>query len=194
MSIRQGQTQLTTGNVLATVPLLKQVAENISEYQKMKMKRTEIINKKNDGMRYEMHAMICNIQCNFYYTTTDTPDNEKKNVTYAHKVEAGTPLGRNKRNGDLPSPRTNIRHRSGTGWVHMGMPLPWKQKTWVFITVTSHGHQCPHKSHGAQKKSTLFVGFCCRIMTSRRGNAFRDTDPLWGESTGHWWIPLIKDL
>ena len=30
------------------------------------------------------------------------------------------------------------------------------------------------------------------IMTSSNGNLFRVTDPLWGESTGHWWIPLPK--
>ena len=30
-------------------------------------------------------------------------------------------------------------------------------------------------------------------MTSSNGNIFRDTGPLWGESTGHRWIPLTKD-
>ena len=29
-------------------------------------------------------------------------------------------------------------------------------------------------------------------MTSSNGNIFRVTGPLWGEYTGHWWIPLTK--
>ena len=37
---------------------------------------------------------------------------------------------------------------------------------------------------------------CCqwskRCITSWNGNILRVTGPLWGESTGHWWIPLIK--
>ena len=30
------------------------------------------------------------------------------------------------------------------------------------------------------------------MMMLSNGNIFRVTDPLWGESTGHWWIPLTK--
>ena len=30
------------------------------------------------------------------------------------------------------------------------------------------------------------------IMTSANGNIFRVTGPLWGESTGHRWIPHTK--
>ena len=30
------------------------------------------------------------------------------------------------------------------------------------------------------------------IMTSSNGNIFRDTGPIWEESTGHGWIPLTK--
>ena len=29
-------------------------------------------------------------------------------------------------------------------------------------------------------------------MTSSNGNIFHITGPLWGEATGHWWIPLTK--
>ena len=29
-------------------------------------------------------------------------------------------------------------------------------------------------------------------MTTSNGNIFRVTGPLWGESTGHRWIPLTK--
>ena len=31
------------------------------------------------------------------------------------------------------------------------------------------------------------------MMTSSNGNIFRVTGPLWGEFTGHRWIPLAKD-
>ena len=31
------------------------------------------------------------------------------------------------------------------------------------------------------------------MMASSHGNAFRITGPLWGESTGHRWIPRTKD-
>ena len=30
------------------------------------------------------------------------------------------------------------------------------------------------------------------MMTSSNKNIFRVTGPLWGETTGHWWIPLTK--
>ena len=30
------------------------------------------------------------------------------------------------------------------------------------------------------------------LKTSSNGNIFRVTAPLWGESTGHRWIPLTK--
>ena len=30
------------------------------------------------------------------------------------------------------------------------------------------------------------------MMTSSNGNIFRVTGPLWGEFTGHRWIPLTK--
>ena len=30
------------------------------------------------------------------------------------------------------------------------------------------------------------------MKTSSNGNIFRVTGPLWGEPTGHWWIPLTK--
>ena len=30
------------------------------------------------------------------------------------------------------------------------------------------------------------------MMTSSLGNIFHVTGPLWGESTGDWWIPLTK--
>ena len=32
------------------------------------------------------------------------------------------------------------------------------------------------------------------MMTSSNGNIFLVTGPLWGESTGHQWIPLTKAI
>ena len=47
------------------------------------------------------------------------------------------------------------------------------------------------------KESMLFDSICDKswrkfIMTSSNENVFRLTGPLWGESTGHQWIPLAK--
>ena len=36
------------------------------------------------------------------------------------------------------------------------------------------------------------VWYRCNMMTSSNGSIFRVTGPLWGEFTGHWWIPLPK--
>ena len=37
-----------------------------------------------------------------------------------------------------------------------------------------------------------FMGFDGLMVMSSNGNIFRVTGPLCGESSGHWWIPLIK--
>ena len=34
----------------------------------------------------------------------------------------------------------------------------------------------------------------CSMMTSSNGNFFRDTGPLWGESTGHRWFPSQRPV
>ena len=39
---------------------------------------------------------------------------------------------------------------------------------------------------------TWLIRLTFHMMTSSNGNIFRVTSPLWGESTGHWWIPLTK--
>ena len=36
------------------------------------------------------------------------------------------------------------------------------------------------------------ISDCYCMMTSSNGNIFRVTGPLWGEFTGHRWIPLTK--
>ena len=45
----------------------------------------------------------------------------------------------------------------------------------------------PGRSHGSAETSGNNY-----IMTSSNGNIFRVIGPLWGESTGHQWIPLTK--
>ena len=39
---------------------------------------------------------------------------------------------------------------------------------------------------------TKSITWLVNMMTSSNGNIFHVTGPLWGESTGHLWIPLTK--
>ena len=48
---------------------------------------------------------------------------------------------------------------------------------------------CVHDRPYQSRQLTLFHAF---MMTSSNGNIFRVTGPLYGEFTGHWWIPLTK--
>ena len=48
------------------------------------------------------------------------------------------------------------------------------------------GQLCVHQQVQGGTSSSLAK------MTSLNGNVFRVTGPLWGESTGHRWIPLTK--
>ena len=38
----------------------------------------------------------------------------------------------------------------------------------------------------------MILPYSTYMMTSSNGNIFRVTGPLWGEFTGHRWIPLTK--
>ena len=65
---------------------------------------------------------------------------------------------------------------------------------WVIIAIFSTNvitYPCPNPeanlAHLCEWKRPLDF-----MMTSSNGNIFRVTGPLWGESTGHWWIPLTK--
>ena len=51
-----------------------------------------------------------------------------------------------------------------------------------------------HKWHGNidRKLKAIQNGYDLGMMTSLNGNIFRVIGPLWGEFTGHWWIPLTK--
>ena len=47
----------------------------------------------------------------------------------------------------------------------------------------------------ASKMTSLYESgpwFSTNMMTSSNENIFHVTGPLWGESTGDWWIPLTK--
>ena len=57
---------------------------------------------------------------------------------------------------------------------------PFRHKRLIFIATTS-----------ADIMMINFDDQFCK-MTSPNGNIFRVTGPLWGESTGHRWIPLAK--
>ena len=45
---------------------------------------------------------------------------------------------------------------------------------------------------GSLPRGTAVIYGAPAMMTSSNGNIFRVTGPLWGESTGHRWIPLTK--
>ena len=49
-----------------------------------------------------------------------------------------------------------------------------------------------HAFHNLRSVTEMHHGWDEYMMTSSNGNIFRVTGPLWGESTGHWWIPLTK--
>ena len=46
--------------------------------------------------------------------------------------------------------------------------------------------------HMCQWTRLLLVRYELNMMTSSDGNVFRVTGPLWGEFTGHRWIPITK--
>ena len=51
-------------------------------------------------------------------------------------------------------------------------------------------HCVPSQSRNKQLRWCFTIVLC--MMTSSNGNIFRVTGPLWGESTGHRWIPITK--
>ena len=66
--------------------------------------------------------------------------------------------------------------------------------------LLSHKAQSPHWSRwdinltlgvGINYQSLQLIGNLTK-MTSCHGNDFCITDPIWGESTGDWWLPLTK--
>ena len=48
------------------------------------------------------------------------------------------------------------------------------------------------QEHDRLRVKHMLVACSAPMMTSSNGNIFRVTGPLWGESTGHRWIPLTK--
>ena len=60
----------------------------------------------------------------------------------------------------------------------------------ILLTV---GSLAPSQSYDFSRIKPFNFMCIWRIMkTSSNGNLFRVTGPLWGEFTGHRWIPLIK--
>ena len=52
---------------------------------------------------------------------------------------------------------------------------------------------CLSTGHNSKRSTkTRYIWRHFTMMTSSNGNIFRVTGPLWGESTGHRWIPLTK--
>ena len=77
-----------------------------------------------------------------------------------------------------------------TYWLHSPDSFP------LAYSCTSHQWGPPPASHrqilGHESQSRGLRNPANHIMTSSNGNIFRVTGPLWGESTGHRWIPLTK--
>ena len=66
--------------------------------------------------------------------------------------------------------------------------LEWRHLKFIWSIPNITGHW-------KWKKATecIDLAYCWQIMmASSNGNIFRVTGPLWGESTGHRWIPLTK--
>ena len=75
---------------------------------------------------------------------------------------------------------------------------------WVYMDIQWAYKPFVHNKHARSNSSTCQWTVICRqssnahtkflwsLMTSSNGSRLRVTGPLWGESTGHRWIPLTK--
>ena len=81
---------------------------------------------------------------------------------------------------------------------HLGLPFTTKLKKleiWNFLETSLYWTKLGncHSTLGSGYVSWLIgPGDIIFMMTSSNGNIFRVTDPFWGESTGHRWIPLKR--
>ena len=71
----------------------------------------------------------------------------------------------------------------------------WCGNTAVEIkkVINLHSQTMTHSRvfyHSLQRSDTMWPQRPWSMMTSSNGNICRVTGPLWGESSGHWWIPL----
>ena len=68
-------------------------------------------------------------------------------------------------------------------------------RIWIrnfFPHFTEHVISFPCEGQGQSMLIKKHVMHCWGMVTSPNGNIFRVTGPLWGEFTGHRWIPLTK--
>ena len=85
-------------------------------------------------------------------------------------------------------------HDGGTNleWVEGGgegsLPKSFGWEFILFIKTNFYGGALT--SHFMEEHSLPISIFPIFKMMSWNGNIFRVTDPLCGEFTGHWWIPL----
>ena len=67
-----------------------------------------------------------------------------------------------------------------------------------FNNITNLTELTMHLSHipryTFQSRNVHTASITRAMMTSLNGNIFHVTGPLWGESTGHRWIPLTKAI
>ena len=82
-------------------------------------------------------------------------------------------------------------------WCQYDSFYPVPQDTFVWSVSVLKGYNCMNNLN----HTYIIICFACQfisnqyifpMMTSSNGNFFRVNGPLWGESIGHWWIPLTK--
>ena len=70
---------------------------------------------------------------------------------------------------------------------------PCLPRTTLNTCLHSNMRTCKHTPiYLAYTDSITVLVYLVLMMTSSNGNIFRVKGPLWGESTGHRWIPLTK--
>ena len=94
-------------------------------------------------------------------------------------------------------------------WQNGGALLSWVMYMYIYVYVYTCKHicmyldMCVHVHVCTCMHVRVYISVLVRVyfaammhaftlMTSSNGNIFRVTGPLWGESTGHRWIPLTK--
>ena len=81
-------------------------------------------------------------------------------------------------------------------------PSRWQAVTWTIDNATSfivnyvviivHDDDHVFVPNGGRQSAGTMLAKLDTMMTSSNWNIFRVTGPLWGEFTGHRWIPLTK--
>ena len=102
---------------------------------------------------------------------------------------------------NIDQPHSPLQRGVGLSSIgrHQSFVFAWYDVGWDClvsrcIVASSNLWEVPwfYKGHWYAACTALTVGECLPIMTSSNEDIFRVTGPLWGEFTGHHWIPLTK--